>query len=121
MSELAFDLGSSGPVVVLPLGCLLPFPGPGERGLEDPDSDGPPAGGSGAGPAQRTIGTRVGEVGDPGPVGSTPDDDGHLVGASDRVGVEIDPELVLGEARSEERRVGKECVSTFRSRWLPTT
>src|SRR3546814_15029340 len=24
---------------------------------------------------------------------------------------------VLGEARSEERRVGKECVSTCRSRW----
>src|SRR3546814_17932335 len=23
------------------------------------------------------------------------------------------------EARSEERRVGKECVSTFRSRWSP--
>src|SRR3546814_17248901 len=24
-----------------------------------------------------------------------------------------------GKARSEERRVGKECVSTFRSRWSP--
>src|SRR3546814_12740591 len=24
-----------------------------------------------------------------------------------------------GAARSEERRVGKECVSTFRSRWSP--
>src|SRR3546814_11696960 len=27
---------------------------------------------------------------------------------------------VLGEARSEERRVGKECVSTCRSRWSPS-
>src|SRR3546814_7715298 len=28
--------------------------------------------------------------------------------------------LDLGEARSEERRVGKECVSTCRSRWSPS-
>src|SRR3546814_13710299 len=27
--------------------------------------------------------------------------------------------LVKNEARSEERRVGKECVSTCRSRWSP--
>src|SRR3546814_11348260 len=27
--------------------------------------------------------------------------------------------LGLGELRSEERRVGKECVSTCRSRWSP--
>src|SRR3546814_19117378 len=27
--------------------------------------------------------------------------------------------LVLGGGRSEERRVGKECVSTCRSRWSP--
>src|SRR3546814_5987293 len=27
--------------------------------------------------------------------------------------------LVIGEDRSEERRVGKECVSTCRSRWSP--
>src|SRR3546814_5901763 len=27
--------------------------------------------------------------------------------------------LVSGSARSEERRVGKECVSTCRSRWSP--
>src|SRR3546814_11151355 len=29
--------------------------------------------------------------------------------------------LVLVSARSEERRVGKECVSTCRSRWSPYT
>src|SRR3546814_21118835 len=27
--------------------------------------------------------------------------------------------LMVGETRSEERRVGKECVSTCRSRWSP--
>src|SRR3546814_11638185 len=27
--------------------------------------------------------------------------------------------IVVGGARSEERRVGKECVSTCRSRWSP--
>src|SRR3546814_16310446 len=27
--------------------------------------------------------------------------------------------IVLGKGRSEERRVGKECVSTCRSRWSP--
>src|SRR3546814_8943210 len=45
-------------------------------------------------------------------------DAGHIhVGARER---DIDIELVvlLGE-RSEARRVGKECVSTCRSRWSP--
>src|SRR3546814_2639342 len=33
---------------------------------------------------------------------------------------ELKPEMVLlGTGRSEERRVGKECVSTCRSRWSP--
>src|SRR3546814_11399885 len=32
----------------------------------------------------------------------------------------LTPELLdAGESRSEERRVGKECVSTCRSRWSP--
>src|SRR3546814_1226807 len=30
-----------------------------------------------------------------------------------------DLSLALGTSRSEERRVGKECVSTCRSRWSP--
>src|SRR3546814_11140567 len=29
------------------------------------------------------------------------------------------PHSALGNLRSEERRVGKECVSTFRTRWSP--
>src|SRR3546814_10351043 len=38
---------------------------------------------------------------------------GHIVGSYD-----LDAILAAGE-RSEERRVGKECVSTCRSRWSP--
>src|SRR3546814_7076986 len=39
-------------------------------------------------------------------------------------GIDVPPErrcagYVFQEARSEERRVGKECVSTCRSRWSP--
>src|SRR3546814_7451421 len=41
-----------------------------------------------------------------------------LIGAF--INVQIIRELtLLREARSEERRVGKECVSTCRSRWSP--
>src|SRR3546814_12140104 len=36
---------------------------------------------------------------------------------TDLAGAELD--AVLPAWRSEERRVGKECVSTFRSRWSP--
>src|SRR3546814_11285360 len=32
-------------------------------------------------------------------------------------GIDLDPDFQRG--RSEERRVGKECVSTCRSRWAP--
>src|SRR3546814_7247845 len=42
----------------------------------------------------------------------TPENDGAM-------GVQISDETV--EFRSEERRVGKECVSTCRSRWSPYT
>src|SRR3546814_2178800 len=31
----------------------------------------------------------------------------------------VGPDEVVGTVRSEERRVGKECVSTCRSRWSP--
>src|SRR3546814_5720319 len=31
----------------------------------------------------------------------------------------LDPEITSNQGRSEERRVGKECVSTCRSRWSP--
>src|SRR3546814_14805432 len=36
-----------------------------------------------------------------------------------RVGKAVDNFLVQDPPRSEERRVGKECVSTCRSRWSP--
>src|SRR3546814_5406962 len=37
----------------------------------------------------------------------------------ERQGVQIDEYPTLKRWRSEERRVGKECVSTCRSRWSP--
>src|SRR3546814_6270749 len=42
----------------------------------------------------------------------------HQLGALGRFGQEFGARL--GQARSEERRVGKECVSTCRSRWSPS-
>src|SRR3546814_21182072 len=33
---------------------------------------------------------------------------------------DVNKRMATGEARSEERRVGKECVSTCRSRWSPS-
>src|SRR3546814_11240972 len=41
-----------------------------------------------------------------------------MVGASLEV-MDRDARKMRGERRSEERRVGKECVSTCRSRWSP--
>src|SRR3546814_13662139 len=38
---------------------------------------------------------------------------------SDNAGDGTTTATVLAQARSEERRVGKECVSTCRSRWSP--
>src|SRR3546814_13361834 len=35
------------------------------------------------------------------------------------IGVNLRGRIRLGASRSEERRVGKECVSTCRSRWSP--
>src|SRR3546814_11884073 len=34
-------------------------------------------------------------------------------------GIAVGAEAAIGANRSEERRVGKECVSTCRSRWSP--
>src|SRR3546814_5192604 len=39
--------------------------------------------------------------------------------ASNSVAVRVHDNKRVSEARSEERRVGKECVSTCRSRWSP--
>src|SRR3546814_18912737 len=43
---------------------------------------------------------------------------GRVVTGQKRDGTTFPMELSVGE-RSEERRVGKECVSTCRSRWSP--
>src|SRR3546814_13085200 len=42
-----------------------------------------------------------------------------VVAAGKRMGEGCKVVEVLDSARSEERRVGKECVSTCRSRWVP--
>src|SRR3546814_4164230 len=47
-------------------------------------------------------------------------DEGHLLAVDRMVLALVDDHLhVLHRVRSEERRVGKECVSTCRSRWSP--
>src|SRR3546814_14603890 len=43
----------------------------------------------------------------------------QIPGEADRPLLEIVAEREIAEHRSEERRVGKECVSTCRSRWSP--
>src|SRR3546814_14159040 len=55
-----------------------------------------------------------------------PEDDpqaGHLVAGFLAIAAAVNPAVILVEnvpsSRSEERRVGKECVSTGRSRWSP--
>src|SRR3546814_17050761 len=45
--------------------------------------------------------------------------DAGVVAAGSFVGCRAAPILALLVSRSEERRVGKECVSTGRSRWSP--
>src|SRR3546814_8227328 len=48
-------------------------------------------------------------------------DDAVLVKGSNSVGLaSLVTELSKQEGRSDESRVGKECVSTCRSRWLPS-
>src|SRR3546814_3475847 len=54
--------------------------------------------------ADRLVFQRIGNIGDAGADGASGDRGGHRRAAG---------------KRSEERRVGKECVSTCRSRWSP--
>src|SRR3546814_14280351 len=44
----------------------------------------------------------------------------HLVGIDDEILAQYRQRAGLARLRSEERRVGKECVSTCRSRWSPS-
>src|SRR3546814_13202718 len=43
----------------------------------------------------------------------------RLLPLLDYSAIRANPKVLLGYSRSEERRVGKECVSTCRSRWSP--
>ena len=106
VTELAFDLGSGGPVVGAPGGVGLPGPGSGERGLVDADPDRAPARGGGALGAQLAGGARVSEAGEPASVTASADGDGDPGGAGHRVGVEIGLEAVFGEQTTRRRRRG---------------
>src|SRR3546814_4820995 len=44
---------------------------------------------------------------------------GHAARLDDKLRGFRDGHEIAGDVRSEERRVGKECVSTCRSRWSP--
>src|SRR3546814_16697165 len=48
-----------------------------------------------------------------------PRTDGQGIARLQAAGVEVVFNVLPAEARSEERRVGKECVSTCRYRWNP--
>jgi hypothetical protein len=65
VTELAFDLGSGGPIVVAPGGVGLAGPGPGERSLVGADPDRAPTRGGGALRAQLAGGAGLGEVREP--------------------------------------------------------
>src|SRR3546814_18134785 len=61
-------------------------------------------------------------------IGASPACDGQILVTDDLIGMftEFTPRFVkryaeIAPQRSEERRVGKECVSTGRSRWSPYT
>lgn len=110
VAEFAFDLGAGRPVVVDPVGVLLLSARISERLLVAADPDGAPAFGVGALGSQRARGASVAEVGDAVAVGVAADRHGHLVGAGDRVGVEVDGEAVLGEQPS--RRGGRLGLAT---------
>src|SRR3546814_19164859 len=60
----------------------------------------------------------IGNIGDPAIVLVRPEQVDVIMGAH---GVIISSPLlsIISSSRSEERRVGKECVSTCRSRWSP--
>lgn len=98
VTELAFDLGTVGPVVGLPGRVALTGPGSGKGGFVDTDADRAPAGRVGALAAAWAARAVVSEVGQPTAVGAAFDLDGDAVGAGDGVGFEIDPEAALGEA-----------------------
>jgi len=97
VGDFAFDFGTGGPVVGSPFGILLETTGISETVFVTPDTDPATAFGGGALWTQQTADTGVGEGGSPVPVGAPSDGDGHIVGAGDSAGVEIDIETVFGE------------------------
>src|SRR3546814_17009912 len=87
-----------------------------DRGLHDPRRPGMRAGDAPSGPQQHPAAVRRGDEGDARPYQD------RQPGRSERQLWPVDPRgrtQADRGLRSEERRVGKECVSTCRSRWSP--
>src|SRR5205823_5043383 len=104
VAELAFNLGSVGPVVGLPVRIGLALTGACEGGFELADADGAAPGGVSALVAQWTAGAVLGEVGDATAVSAAADGHAHPGGAGDGVVIEVDVEAVLAEAAGRRRR-----------------
>src|SRR6266851_1394623 len=97
MTELAFHLGTSRPVVGRPFGVGLALAGPGEHLFVGTDANGAPTFGGGAVFGERAVRAMLVEMGHPAAVGSPVDVGGRARRADDGVIVEIDGELLLGE------------------------
>src|SRR3546814_20271181 len=66
------------------------------------------------------LGLPIGSIFSPGPLTTEAFSmDNRAVSIFGTVDFEVTDRLTLTAGRSEERRVGKECVSTCRSRWSP--
>ena len=98
VGELALDLGPGGPVVGQPGGIALAGTGGGQVGLVGMDGDDPAADAAGAGLAQRADAAGDAEPGPATAAAGRADRHGHPRRAGHRAGLEVDAELVLGEA-----------------------
>jgi hypothetical protein len=104
VGEFAFDFGSGGLVVGLPVGVGLALPGAGQDVFVGVDVDGAPGGGGGALGTQRAVGARRPEGGDPAAVAVSADRCGHAPWEGDGVGAEIDTEAAFAEQPTRWRR-----------------
>src|SRR3546814_14446123 len=69
---------------------------------------------------EKGLATAVGDEGGFAPtLASTKDALDFIMASIEKAGFKPGDDVVLALDRSEERRVGKECVSTCRSRWSP--
>jgi len=124
VGELALHLGPGRPVVGPPCGIALAGAGRGELGLARTDGDHSTPNAGGAGIAQRADAARGAEPGPP--TTATGWDDRHLNPgrAGDRLGLEVNAELVFDEpAAGRGRKLGGnhrgQPVASSQARWVP--